>query len=100
MFSCSEKLHRIGFERQHVLLDEGAGADAKALDLGRQREVHDFPLTAQRDHLTAVADNRRAGDIAPASDASSSSAPSRSPSWPKRPTGMSRVSFLPASLDR
>ena len=35
------EIHRIGFERQHVLLDEGAGADAKAFDLGRQREVHD-----------------------------------------------------------
>ena len=33
---------RIGFERQHVLLDEGADADAQAFDLGRQREVHDM----------------------------------------------------------
>ena len=37
------EIHRIGFERQHVLLDEGAGAHAKVFDLGRQREVHDFP---------------------------------------------------------
>ncbi len=36
----------------------------------------------------------------PASEASSNSAPSRSPSRPKRPTGMSRVSFLPSSLAR
>jgi hypothetical protein len=36
----------------------------------------------------------------PASEASSSSAPSRSPSWPKRPVGMSRLSFSPASVDR
>ena len=44
MFSCSEKFMRIGFERQHVLLDEGADANAQGFDLGRQREVHDVPL--------------------------------------------------------
>ena len=63
MFSCSEKLLRIGFERQHVLLDEGADAHAKVLDLGRQREVHDFPLPAHRDHLPAVAHDGRAGHV-------------------------------------
>jgi hypothetical protein len=36
----------------------------------------------------------------PASDTSSSIAPSRSPSWPNRPTGISRLSFSPASLVR
>ena len=35
---------RIGFERQHVLFDEGAHAQADVLDFGRQREVHcSFP---------------------------------------------------------
>ena len=34
---------RIGFERQHVLLDERAHAQAKVFDLGRQREIHGVP---------------------------------------------------------
>ncbi len=38
------EIHWVGFERQHVLLDEGAGADAQTFDLGRQCEVHEFPL--------------------------------------------------------
>ena len=36
------KIRRIGFERQHVLVDEGAHAQAKVFDLGRECEVHDF----------------------------------------------------------
>ena len=37
---------RIGLERQHVLLDEGAGAQAQILDLGRKGEIHaGVPLT-------------------------------------------------------
>ena len=36
------EIHRVGFERQHVLLDEGAGADAKVFDFGREREVHEI----------------------------------------------------------
>ena len=31
---------RIGFERQHVLGDEVAHAQADVFDLGREREVH------------------------------------------------------------
>ena len=34
------KIFRIGFERQHVLLDEGARAHADIFDLGRKGEVH------------------------------------------------------------
>ncbi len=34
------KILRIGFERQHVLLDEGARAQAQVLDLGRKSEIH------------------------------------------------------------
>jgi hypothetical protein len=38
------EIGRIGFKRQHMLLDEGTHAQADVLDLGRQREVHDpFP---------------------------------------------------------
>src|SRR5262245_14549439 len=33
-------MFRIGFERQHVLLNEGARALAEVLDLGRQGEIH------------------------------------------------------------
>jgi hypothetical protein len=38
MFLVLGEIMRIAFERQHVLLDERAHAQAKALDLGRQRE--------------------------------------------------------------
>ena len=31
---------RVGLERQHMLVDEGAGAHAQILDLGRKGEVH------------------------------------------------------------
>ena len=34
------EIRRIGFQRQHVLLDEGARAHAQVLDLGRKREIH------------------------------------------------------------
>ncbi len=40
MFSCSEKFSGSDSERQHVLLDERAGAPANIVDLGRQREIH------------------------------------------------------------
>ena len=40
MFSCSAKFARSALQRQHVLFDEGAGALAEVLDLGRKREVH------------------------------------------------------------
>src|SRR5262249_21371344 len=38
----------VRLERQHVLLDEGAGAPADVLDLGREREVHDPCLSTLR----------------------------------------------------
>ena len=39
---------RVGLERQNVLFDEGADADAQAFDLGLQCEVHDVPLLYPR----------------------------------------------------
>ena len=38
------EIHGIRFERQHMALDEGAGAQAQVFDVGRQREIHlSFP---------------------------------------------------------
>jgi hypothetical protein len=34
------KILGVGLKRQHVLLDEGTGALAQVLDLGRKGEVH------------------------------------------------------------
>jgi hypothetical protein len=34
------KIYRVGFERQHVLLDESTHAQAQGFDFGREREVH------------------------------------------------------------
>ena len=34
------KIFRIAFERQDVLLDKGARAQAKVFELGRKREIH------------------------------------------------------------
>src|SRR5450830_1580079 len=95
------EIGRIGFERQHVLLDEGAYAQADGFDLGRQREVHGcFPypeiITTCPPSTTMVAPVMKL----PASEASKSSAPSRSPSLPKRPAGIARLSASPASPAR
>src|SRR5437588_630019 len=37
----------IGFERQHVLFNEGARAQTDVLDLARKREVHGLPFAVQ-----------------------------------------------------
>ncbi len=34
------KILRVGFERQHMFIDEGAGAPPQILDLGRKAEIH------------------------------------------------------------
>ena len=59
---------RVGFERQHVLLDEGAHAHAQVLDLGRQGEVHavacccnEWGLAGAYCHLRASAGRGIAG---------------------------------------
>ena len=56
MFSCSEKFDRIGFERQHLLVDEGAHAQAEVFDLGRECEVHG-PYALDLNDLAAVDDD-------------------------------------------
>ncbi len=90
----------VGFERQHVLLDEAARAQADVLDLGRKGEVHwRYPLPAPTSwppSTTMVVPAMKR----PASETRRSSAPSRSRSSPKRPTGISRLIAAPCSLRR
>ena len=78
------KIARIGFERQHVFIDEGARANAEVFDLGREGEIHDEPFVMccvgwkaacrdpldrgypprRRQHLSAVANDGGAGHVA------------------------------------
>ena len=131
----------VGFERQHVLVDEAARAPPDIFDLGREREVHGaYPVTSrgrpQRNlwrtpiHVVSPpgpgclrngARRKSPGHESyplsatiwppsttrvvpamkrPASETSSSRAPSRSRSSPKRPTGISRLIAAPCSLSR
>src|SRR5450759_1856062 len=90
------EIGRIGFKRQHVLLNKCAHAQADGLDLGRKREVHGavpYPVIITTCPPSTTME-------APAAEASKSSAPSRSPSLPKRPAGIARLSASPASPAR
>ena len=58
------EIFRIGFERQHVLGDEVAHAQADGFDFGREREVHEGFLTLNLHHLAAVGDDGGARDVA------------------------------------
>src|SRR5204862_2811215 len=91
----------VRLQADHVFVDEAARACPHVFDLGRKSEIHGrvlYPRSATiwPPSTTMVAPVMKR----PASATSRSSAPSRSRSSPKRPTGISRLIAAPCSLAR